>query len=130
MTSIVEGLDALTFTWAEISCGNRSGVITQYHYQLEYENGTTAREDVVSAPSTNVTLDDLFPCLSYIFRIAGTTSVGDGPYSEDKVAVLAGMILTILRNIMKNISICTDIQRKTSMLSNRASTSDPIENPN
>ena len=84
-----QDIDVVTFTWAAIPCGNRRGVITQYHYQLEYENETIAREDAVSAQDTDVTLDDLFPCISYIFRIAGTTSVGDGPYSDDVTTSLA-----------------------------------------
>ena len=72
------------FSWSEIPCGSRSGVIQSYTYQL------TSNDHVIVSGLTNnkfivfdyVKLFDNLPCGSVTFKVAGNTAVGTGPFGN------------------------------------------------
>ena len=84
--SSVDGTDTLTFIWDQIPCGNRSGDIVQYRYQLLNKADNTISVDTVLAPKTNITIPGLDPCTTYSFRVSAETNGGSGPYSDDVIS--------------------------------------------
>ncbi|XP_033636797.1 receptor-type tyrosine-protein phosphatase kappa-like [Asterias rubens] len=71
--------NGLSFTWDPIPCGSRHGSI-EYHYKLQQKDVNSSREGRV-APESVTVASGLLPCTDYMFKVAGVTSTGRGPYS-------------------------------------------------
>ena len=65
---------AVTFTWTVITCSERNGFITGYQ-RVGMNSGT------MIAPNQIFTAADLTPATTYIFRVAGVSINGTGPFS-------------------------------------------------
>ena len=65
---------SLTFTWDEIPCGSRGGDISyKYIFDSSAETSTTDK---------SVTFNQLAACSSYDFKVRGSNTKGDGPWSS------------------------------------------------
>ncbi|XP_072048352.1 receptor-type tyrosine-protein phosphatase kappa-like [Amphiura filiformis] len=67
--------NSITFTWDEIPCGNRGGSIIAYDYELNSVSNTTTGRVKTFSP--------LPACSSYIFKVSGVNSIGNGPYTSE-----------------------------------------------
>ncbi|XP_071953488.1 tyrosine-protein phosphatase Lar-like [Antedon mediterranea] len=90
---------ALMFSWQEIPCGERRGVIQSYNYTLR-NNSSVVEQDVVNTMS--VTITHLIPCTSYTFTVSGRGSGRQGPNSETISAITAAEVPERVANIVVN----------------------------
>ncbi|XP_071954170.1 phosphatidylinositol phosphatase PTPRQ-like [Antedon mediterranea] len=90
---------ALVFTWQEIPCGERRGVIQSYNYTLR-NNSSVVEQDVVNTMS--VTITHLIPCTSYTFTVSGRGSGRQGPNSKTITAITAAEVPERVANIGVN----------------------------
>ena len=76
---------SLTFTWDEIPCGARRGVI-EYVYEL-LDGGRVVLSD--RTPSTDINIAGLMTATNYVFRVAvvSVDSGETGPYSQPVNAI-------------------------------------------
>ncbi|XP_072037012.1 tyrosine-protein phosphatase Lar-like [Amphiura filiformis] len=76
----VVGCDDATFTWIDVPCGDRNGVITGYDYILYDSSGTQVDNGNVAIKTVTVT--SLMPGTMYTFWVRAKTAAGDGPYND------------------------------------------------
>ena len=73
-------LNSLTFSWGEVPCGDRRGVITQYFYQLSDVNDVPMASVNGDTSNRNVTIQNgLSQCATYRFRVRANPN---GPFSD------------------------------------------------
>ncbi|XP_072013096.1 netrin receptor unc-40-like isoform X2 [Amphiura filiformis] len=70
----------ITYSWDEIPCGNRNGVITGYRYEVTQSDSVVLADDT---PLRSITVESLLPNTEYSFRVAARTKVGLGDFSPD-----------------------------------------------
>ncbi|XP_071953181.1 neogenin-like [Antedon mediterranea] len=73
---------SLNFTWEEITCGHRRGIIDRYNYVLRHGNCEPI-EGSVEHNQRYVVLDNLTPCTKYTFTVGGEGVGGKGPASAN-----------------------------------------------
>ncbi|XP_072036993.1 receptor-type tyrosine-protein phosphatase delta-like [Amphiura filiformis] len=78
----VVGCDDATFTWIDVPCGDRNGVIIGYDYIVYDSSGTQVDNGNVAIKMVIVT--SLMPGTMYTFLVRAKTSAtpGDGPYND------------------------------------------------
>ena len=69
------------FSWRQIECIERNGVITNYTVVFQEQGGAVVPGEV-NVMYRNFTASGLTPHTNYIFRVAGVNSNGTGPYSN------------------------------------------------
>ena len=69
------------FSWHQIKCIERNGVITNYTVVFQEQLGEAVNP--VGTVNRNFTASGLTPHTNYTFSVAGVNSNGTGPYSND-----------------------------------------------
>ena len=69
------------FSWHQIDCVERNGVITNYTVVFQEQGGAVIPGEV-NVMDRTFTASGLTPHTNYIFRVAGVNSNGTGPYSK------------------------------------------------
>ena len=67
------------FSWRQIECIERNGVITNYTVVFQEQGGAVVPGEV-NVMYRNFTASGLTPHTNYTFRVAGVNSNGTGPY--------------------------------------------------
>ncbi|XP_071800001.1 protein sidekick-1-like [Asterias amurensis] len=67
----------IAFSWIQPACGQRNGIITQYHYRLIDSEEEVLEEDTTS--STGVEFTGLVPFTSYTLSVSAENQFGSGP---------------------------------------------------
>ena len=75
---------SVSLAWDPILCHLRNGPITGYTvvYNISVQ-GTAMVGNVTNTEGTSVSLDDLVPYTTYIYRVAGVNSAGTGEFTAD-----------------------------------------------
>ena len=63
---------SIKYTWNELICGNRNGIIQHYAYTLQPGDFKDQTVDM------EVTIDALDPCTEYTFSVVGVNGAGHG----------------------------------------------------
>ncbi|XP_071799454.1 receptor-type tyrosine-protein phosphatase T-like isoform X2 [Asterias amurensis] len=70
----------VSFQWDEVPCGSRGGVIAEYSYKLTTSSGLPR---TATTTARSLSFNDLLPCSKYKFKVAATTSIDVGTYTEE-----------------------------------------------
>ena len=88
----------VSFQWDEVPCGSRGGVIAEYSYELTTSSGISR---TATTTARYLSFNDLLPCTDYKFKVAATTSIDVGTYTEEiEFTTLTKGILIIMIIIM------------------------------
>ena len=77
LRSIGAAFNSITLTWDELSCLDHNGLLTGY--VIEYGNTSFDNAEIVTG--TSITVAELLPLTTYIFRVAAVNQNGTGTYS-------------------------------------------------
>ena len=67
----------MAFSWKQPECGQRNGIITQYHYRLVGSEEEVLNEDTTSGKGIEFT--GLVPFTSYTLSVSADNQFGSGP---------------------------------------------------
>ncbi|XP_072041090.1 uncharacterized protein [Amphiura filiformis] len=90
---ISSDVDSLSFSWDEVPCGSRHGVITGYYYQLIDDNGV-----IMQANTTNMQItfeSGLLQCMRYQFKVSAGPQGNLAPFSDITEAITATSVVNL-----------------------------------
>ncbi|XP_071800003.1 uncharacterized protein [Asterias amurensis] len=79
----------MAFSWKQPACGQRNGIITQYHYRLIDSEEEVLDEDTTSR--TGVEFTGLVPFTSYTLSVSAENQFGSGPNASNTAQTEEGI---------------------------------------
>ena len=67
----------IAFSWKQLECGQRNGIITEYHYRLIDSEEEVLEEDTTSR--TGIEFTGLVPFTSYTLSVSARNQFASGP---------------------------------------------------
>ncbi|XP_072041054.1 receptor-type tyrosine-protein phosphatase F-like [Amphiura filiformis] len=101
-------VNRLSFSWDEVPCGSRHGMIRGYFYQLIDNNGATITGEYPGDYTTNMQIAferGLLQCMRYQFKVSAYGEGNLGPYSDSIDAITATSVV----NLAVNASSSTEL---------------------
>ena len=90
--TVTSTTNSLEFTWSEVSCGSRGGLILKYHYRLHKQDVNTVitNQHTPDATKMSVNMQGLETGQVYEFQVAAVNSAGTGHFTVVTASTIAG----------------------------------------